>query len=272
MREPVPVELDAALKATASRRAHLGHSIYYFAEISSTNDVAARLGEGGAQEGSVVVAAAQTAGRGRLGRSWFSPPGAGLYFSTILRTPAAAPYLTLAAGVAAAAGIRTATGLPVEIKWPNDIVTPSTGTPARRRKVAGILAEGSSTQEGLQYVVLGIGINLSPAAYPRELADRASSLEAELGRPVDGWRILAEVLAVLAEELPALSAGVPTECLRRWRAFAPMSHGAHVEYDRPEGRVKGVAAGIAEDGALLVRVGGGIERVVAGEVRWPADL
>lgn len=268
MSDPLPQELVAILSETAPRRGRLGDAVVYFSQISSTNDHASVLAERGAPEGTVVIAAAQTEGRGRLGRQWYSPPGAGLYFSTVLRTASVAPYLTLAAGVAVASGIRAATALPVEIKWPNDVVTAGSHGPGRRRKLAGVLAEGSSSPEGLQYVVLGIGINLGPAAYPRELADRASSIEAELGRPVDGWRIFGEVLAALAAELPALERRDPSGCLERWRALAPSATGASVEYDRAGGRVHGVAAGIADDGALLVRVGDTMDRVLAGEVIW----
>lgn len=268
MSEPLPEELAAALSASAPRRGGLGASVTYFSEISSTNDHASRLAERGAAEGTLVIAAAQSAGRGRLGRQWYSPPGAGLYFSLVFRSPQFGPYLTLAAGVAAASGIRTATGLPVEIKWPNDVVTAGTNGLGRRRKLAGVLAEGSSSADGLQHVVLGVGINLSPAAYPRELADRASSIEAELGRPVDGWQVLVDVLAALASELPDLERGDPAGCISRWRALAPSSTGGTVEYERPGGRMSGIASGIADDGALLVRVGNAIERVVAGEVTW----
>jgi BirA family biotin operon repressor/biotin-[acetyl-CoA-carboxylase] ligase len=268
MSETLPADLTTALAATASGRRHLGETVHYFTEIASTNDYAAALADRGAAEGTIVIASAQTSGRGRLGRSWYSPPGAGLYFSIVFRTAEAAKYLTLAAGVAVAAGIRDATGLPLEIKWPNDVVTKTTNGPSPRRKVAGILAEGSSSAEGLQYVVLGIGINLSPAAYPADLADRATSVEAELGRPVDGGAILGAVLSALATELPPLAEGDGSALLERWRALAPSSRGTVIEYERAGSRVAGIASGIADDGALLVKVGGTIERIVAGEVTW----
>src|SRR5207253_921772 len=124
--------------------------------------------EDGAPDGTAVVASSQTAGRGRFGRQWYSPPGAGLYVSIVCRNAAAAPLLTLAGGVAVADGIRAATGLPVCIKWPNDVVVES-GSPARRRKLAGILAEASSGADGVQHVILGFGINLRSAAYPQAL-------------------------------------------------------------------------------------------------------
>jgi Biotin/lipoate A/B protein ligase family len=121
MPEPLPADLAAALDATRERRGPFGQSISYFAEATSTNDIAATLAAAGAPEGTTVIAGAQTAGRGRLGRTWFSPPGAGLYMSVILRSREAAPYVTLAAGVAVAEGVRAATGLPLELKWPNAV-------------------------------------------------------------------------------------------------------------------------------------------------------
>ena len=268
MPDTLPSDLADALRATGARRGRLGDPLYYFHETTSTNDVAASYAERGAAEGTTVVAAAQTSGRGRLGRSWYSPPGAGLYLSVIIRTARAAPYLTLAGGVAVAEGVRAATGLPLEIKWPNDVVTRESGGPSRRRKLAGILAEASSTGDGLQHVVLGIGINLSHASYPQEIAHRASSIETELGRAVEPGPVLAEVLAALATELDPLARGDASGLLHRWRRLAPSSIGSAVECDTPLGRASGVAGGIADDGALLVKVGNRVERVIAGEVLW----
>jgi len=267
MSEPLPADLAAALRASASRRGRFGDPLYYFSETGSTNDVAAALAERGAPEGATVVAAAQTAGRGRFGRSWFSPPGAGLYASVVCRNATAAPLLTLAGGVAVADAIRVATGLPVQIKWPNDVVVQS-GVPARRRKLAGVLAEGSSGADGLQHVILGFGINLRPAAYPPELVDRATSIEAELGRPPDGRAVLAETLVALAALFERLAAGETDPVLTRWRALAPSAQGTLVRWDTPAGARSGTAAGIADDGALLVNVAGRIERVISGELQW----
>ena len=136
--EALPEDIASELRRTAAERGRVGDPAYYFSEIGSTNDEAARLAELEAPEGTIVVASAQTAGRGRFGRTWVSPPGAGLYVSVICRDRRAAPHITLAGGVAVADGIRRATGLPVEIKWPNDIVEDAGR--GRRRKLAGILA------------------------------------------------------------------------------------------------------------------------------------
>jgi BirA family biotin operon repressor/biotin-[acetyl-CoA-carboxylase] ligase len=268
MSDPLPEDFASALRATRGRRGAIGEPIEYFNETTSTNDVAATRAEHGAPEGTTIVAAAQTAGRGRLGRTWYSPPGAGLYMSIVLRSSAAAPYLTLAGGVAVATGIHTATGLPLEIKWPNDVVTASTSGPSRRRKLAGVLAEASSSADGVQHVILGIGINLSPVAYPPELAHRATSIETELGRAVDAGPVCAEVLAALASELQPLSSGDRSGLLSRWRRLAPSTSGAAVECETSAGRVSGTAMGIADDGALLVKVGTSVERINAGEVIW----
>lgn len=259
-------ELLESLRGTAARRGVFGTRLSYFNEIGSTNDEAARLAEAGAPEGTTVVASAQTAGRGRLGRAWFSPAGAGLYVSVVIRDRRAAPLLTLAGGVAVAEGTRAATGLPVEIKWPNDIVIDA-GL-GRRRKVAGILAEASSGPDGLQYVVLGFGINLLPAAYPPEIADRATSLAAELGRPVDAGVVLSECLASLAERVTDLAMGRDADVIRRWAGLSPSATRARVACESASGPVAGTTAGIGADGALLVRVDGRIESIRSGQVTW----
>jgi BirA family transcriptional regulator, biotin operon repressor / biotin---[acetyl-CoA-carboxylase] ligase len=267
MSDPVPDEIVRALSVTAARRGSFGSPLYFFHETGSTNDIAAALAENAAPQGTTVLASSQTAGRGRFGRTWFSPPGAGLYVSIVCRDERAAPFLSLAGGVAVADGIRSATGLPVHIKWPNDIVVHDWRAVARR-KLAGILAEGTSTPDGLQYVILGFGINLGPAAYPPELADRATSIELELGRPVDGAAVLAETLAVFGERFRELASGNSISVLSRWRELAPSSRGAAVEWDTLRGPVSGISAGIDDDGALLVRVGDRTERIISGEVRW----
>jgi BirA family biotin operon repressor/biotin-[acetyl-CoA-carboxylase] ligase len=260
--------LGRPLAQSAARRAPFGDPLYFFTETGSTNDVAERLAEAGAPEGTTVVALAQTAGRGRFGRQWFSPPGAGLYASVVCRDRTAAPFVTLAGGVAVAEGIRSATGLPVHIKWPNDIVTAEDRSRGGPRKLAGILAEASTGPAGLQYVVIGFGINLRPAAYPSSIAGRASSVETELGRVPDVGAVLAETLASLASRIRTLAAGDPAPVLEAWRALSPSARGSKVEWDTPAGAVSGTSAGLAEDGALLVNVGGRIERVIAGELRW----
>lgn len=287
----VPEDFGAALAARRARLGPIASRLVYFESTSSTNDVADRLAADGAPHGTVVFAGAQESGRGRLGRTWFSPPGAGLYVSVVLRPEELWPGSSLAAlrrppsrdegvsfasavsltaGVALAEGIRAACGLEVAIKWPNDLVVD-------RRKLCGILAEASSRSGELQHVILGYGINLRAAAYPADIADRATSLETELGRDVDRAAVLAETLASLSECLRCGTPGhersdrqrVLAAVLERWRALSPSSAGAPVEVLRPGGAwAAATTAGVDDDGALLVRIGGVTERVIAGEVRW----
>jgi BirA family biotin operon repressor/biotin-[acetyl-CoA-carboxylase] ligase len=261
-------DITRALAATANTRGVFGATWEYFDEIGSTNDAALRAAERGVAEGHVFIAGAQTAGRGRLGRTWHSPPEAGLYVSTIIRRSALAPWITLAGGVAVAQGIRESTGLPVQLKWPNDVVA-VTGTAFQsRRKLAGILAEASSGADAIQYIVLGFGINLRQSALPPELEGRAGSLEGELGRPVDGGVVLAAALAALHRVTEKVTASGPAALLAEWRRLSPSAEGGRVEWDASSGTRTGVTAGIDADGALRVMTPEGLERIVSGEVRW----
>jgi BirA family transcriptional regulator, biotin operon repressor / biotin---[acetyl-CoA-carboxylase] ligase len=260
--EPIPQELASALLDAGPRLGRFLEAVEYFSTTGSTNDVALHRAASGDHEYRVVVADAQTAGRGRRGRTWFSPPGTGLYVSAIL-APARAhdanrarTLTTLAAGVAVAEGIGEASGLRTDLKWPNDVFV-------GRRKLAGILAEGAADA-----VVLGYGINVGTASFPLELADRVTSLESELGRPVDRTRVLVETLAALAARYDDLLAGRFDAILDAWRARAPGCRGARVSWTTPAGVQTGVTAGIDDQGALLVRVGERVDRVVAGELRW----
>jgi BirA family biotin operon repressor/biotin-[acetyl-CoA-carboxylase] ligase len=257
-----------ALSGGTDGRGVFGASWEYFDEIGSTNDVALRAAERGAPEGALFVAGAQTAGRGRLGRSWHSPPEAGLYVSTILRDPSLARWITLAGGVAVAQGIQAATGLPVQLKWPNDVVAVTGQAFQSRRKLAGILAEASSGADSIQYVVLGFGINLRRSAFPPELEGRAGSLEGELGRDVEGGAVLAATLAALNRVTANVRASGAANLLVEWLQLSPSAHGADIEWDAPDGARTGVSAGIDVDGALRVQTPAGVERIVSGEVRW----
>lgn len=271
MQTELPADLDQALRRGAPRLGPFGRRVVYCDEVGSTNDLAARFAAHGADEGTVIAAGSQTAGRGRRGREWFSPQGAGLYASLVLRPAWAdagdaarvAALITIASGVALAEAVRAAAGLPVELKWPNDLVI---GRPWR--KLGGILAEASTTSGRIEHVVLGFGVNIRPVRYPAALGDRATSLEAELGRSVDRGLLLVEALAALAARYADLRRGGAPALLDRWRALAPGTRGGAVEWESPGGRCRGVAEDIGDDGALLVRIGSSVERIVAGEVTW----
>jgi len=176
------------------------------------------------------------------------------------------------AGVAAAQGVRVATGLAPALKWPNDLVIEPPGERSgfsRFRKLAGILAEGSATGGVLQSVVVGIGINLTSAAYPPDVEARAASIEGELGRPIDRAAVLVEVLSALASWRRALEDGRQRELLDAWRALAPSSRGRRVRWmTAPDRAIGGITQGIDETGALLVKTDTGVERIIAGDVQW----
>lgn len=282
--ETLPPDVRDALEASRADRGAFGEPLYFYPAIGSTNDAAARLAEAGAPEGTTVVAEEQTAGRGRSGRSWFSAPGAGLYVSVIIRPDAASTVpggsfrkmgsgtefhilpseiglLTLAAGVALATAVREATGLQPNIKWPNDLL-------CGHRKLAGILAEASATGAGLDAIVVGFGINVRQVAYPADLADRATSIEAELGRPIDRGLLLARALARLSAVREALRRGETAAVLDQWRRLAPSAAGRPVSWTGTAGERRGITAGIDQDGALLVDTDGARERIIAGEVIW----
>jgi len=219
-------------------------------------------------EGLVVVADEQTSGRGRRGHTWFSPPGSGLYVSVVLapasatRDPAkATTLLTLAAGVALAEGIERAAGLRIDLKWPNDLQI-------ARRKLGGILAESSGAGERSDTVVVGYGINVRSTAFPPDLRDRATSLESELGRAIDRYDLLVETLAALSRRYEDLLAGRFDAILDAWRRRSPSSRDARVTWHTRAGPQSGVTDGIDGRGALLVRVGDGVERIVGGELTW----
>ena len=153
-------------------------------------------------------------------------------------------------------GIAAATGLAVDLKWPNDLII-------GRRKLAGILAEGIAIGSRDQVVIIGVGVNVQPAAYPPGVAARATSLEDELARGVDRGLVLSQILIALWDRLAMLDQR-PGDILQAWRAASPNAIGTRVEW---EGK-HGTTAGIDDRGALLVRTPAGVERIIAGELHW----
>jgi len=274
-------DVAAAIGRARLRLGRLASTVLFFETIGSTNEEAVArsvsprgAGPGSAglpgerSEGLVIVADEQTSGRGRRGHTWFSPAGSGLYVSVVL-APATAridparatTLLTLAVGVALAEGIEQATGLRVDLKWPNDLQV-------SRRKLGGILAESSGGGDRSGTVVVGYGLNVLSAAFPPELRDRATSLESELGRAIDRYHLLAETLAALSQRYEDLLAGRFDAILDAWRQLAPAASGARVTWMTNVGTASGVTAGIDDLGALLVRIDERVERIVSGEITW----
>ena len=261
---PLPPDLAEVFEVESGHAD--GARLHYFPEVGSTNDIALQLAQSAAPEGTAVLADVQTTGRGRRGRTWFSPPGAGLYLSCLVGVDGATalPLVSLAAGVAAARAVIATTGLPVELKWPNDVVI---GRPWR--KLAGILCESTGVGPRPDLVVVGIGINLQAAAFPPELSNVATSVEIELGRPVERAPLVRECLTRLLAEMRRLRDGRRADVLQDWRVLARATvEGRWVRWPDRQRERRGLARGIDTDGALIVECEGRRERIIAGEVTW----
>jgi BirA family biotin operon repressor/biotin-[acetyl-CoA-carboxylase] ligase len=256
--------LDGAdIKARLATR-HIGRRVFAFGRVGSTNDVAAALARGGAPDGCLVAAEEQTRGRGRLGRTWYSPPSLGLWFSLVLR-PQLGPGISATVSLASALGVAEALearyGISAGIKWPNDVVV-------RGRKICGILTEAEFSGPRLNFIVVGIGINLLGGEndFPPDIKRVATSVEMESGAPVDRG----EALAVVAER-------IETRYLELQRlGFAPIRReilgrstllGRLVRVETGRGILEGMAADLDDAGALVVRDSSGVrQRVMAGDV------
>ena len=231
-------------------------------ELPSTNIVVIERAQAGAPDGLVVVADHQSAGRGRLDRSWESPVGTAVTFSLLLRPTTATrswPWLPLLTGYAVDRALK-ASGLEAGVKWPNDVLIGD-------KKVCGILVERIDTPEGPAAVV-GVGINVSTTA--EELpVPHATSLELELGRPVDRTDVLIEVLSAIRETYDAWEAGGDLNGMRLADSYAAacVTIGREVRVDLPDGSVlAGTASGIDPSGQLVVQSGGVAHAVSAGDV------
>jgi BirA family biotin operon repressor/biotin-[acetyl-CoA-carboxylase] ligase len=241
----------------------VGQRVVYRAEVGSTNEEARRLAEAGAPEGTLVLADHQTAGRGRLSRHWEAPPGSSLLMSLLFRPALAAHQvqrLTMIAGLALVDAVETGTGLQPALKWPNDVTLGGA-------KVAGILTEVGLTGNRIDHAVVGVGlnVNLDPGALPGDLLVPATSLSHVLGRPVARLPLLQTFLRGVEARYVALQAGhSPHE---EWaRCLATLGEAVVVSGGSTD--LEGVAEGVDADGALLLRLAdGGLERVVAGDVR-----
>jgi len=241
----------------------LGQVLHAFEVIGSTSDHAKGLAEEGAAHGEVVIAESQTAGRGRRGRSWASPPGKNAYFSAVLRPelpPGRAPELTLVASVAMCDAVRQA-GVPAGIKWPNDLLVGG-------RKIAGILTELAAEPDRIQWVVLGIGVNVNARLedFPEEVRPEVTSILLERGEPAPRALFVAACLTALEEWLDLHAEAGFAPVRQAWRERS-LTLGREVLV-RTEGReIVGTAEDIDERGALLVRAGGRVEQILAGDVK-----
>ncbi len=230
--------------------------------LESTNTEAAKQAKQGADEGICVIAQMQTAGRGRHGRSWVSKKNAGLYLSIVLRPKIEMrflPLITLMAGVAVHDSLKEF-GLQPDIKWVNDILI-------KDKKISGILAEAVETQKALA-VVLGIGINLTSRNFPDEIADKATSVETEIGKhltPDEAAESLTRYLSYFYDILNGDHGG--TKIIDHWRNRSSYFSGKNVRVTLGHELIDGVTDGLEENGALRVKtVEGSVKIIQAGDV------
>jgi BirA family biotin operon repressor/biotin-[acetyl-CoA-carboxylase] ligase len=240
-----------------------GRAVQAYRSVKSTNDLAAKSAEDGAPEGVIVTAEEQTKGRGRLGRTWHSPPKAGMYLSIILRPcfpPEDAPGLSVMTAVALADTlIKWRPGL-VQIKWPNDIWI-------NGRKTAGILTELSAERNGIHHVIVGVGINVNHQAgdFPEDLRATATSLRRELRHKVDRLDLLRLFLANLEKEYTGYRRYRLKKSLPRVRKYSALL-GREITLQSGQTRRTGTVKDIDRKGALILQTATCLETITAGEV------
>jgi len=237
----------------------LGLPLHLYRTIGSTNDRAAELAAQGAPQGTLVVADEQTAGRGRAGRRWITPPGSALAFSLVLRPQASGPSAIgplNALGALAVVDALAEVGVSAQVKWPNDVVLGG-------RKACGVLVEASWLDGSLQAVVLGIGLNVATASVPPlpALDYPATCVQAALKANVDRVDLLLGLLAAIAAWLPRLKS---PELVDAWQARLAFMH-QDVILIGPEGQVRGELLGLAPDGRARIRSTAGETLLMGGE-------
>lgn len=253
-------EIQEGLNTTVFGR----RGIVYFRETDSTNIRAKLLASHGAPEGTVVVAEEQTRGRGRRGRSWFSPSGEGIYTSIILRpsiSPHEAPGLTLMASVAVAETLLSMTSLKVNIKWPNDILI-------NGRKIAGILTEISTEMDRIDYVVIGVGVNVNTPRenLPPDIKDIATSIFMETDRPFPRIALIRAYLEWLEIYYETFKTKGFKPVLNRWKHLSDII-GRRISVDLIDRVRIGEVLNVDKEGFLILKEhGGAVERIMSGDV------
>jgi BirA family biotin operon repressor/biotin-[acetyl-CoA-carboxylase] ligase len=248
-----PESFDPAAFEQAAAAAPWVRRVICSAEMDSTNAEALRLAASGEPEGCVVIADAQTAGRGRLDRSWWSEPGRSLLTSWLVRPALPVerwPTLTLVAGLAVARALITSAGVEVRLKWPNDLLVGG-------RKLGGLLAEA----DGRGALVVGVGVNVRQTEFPPELAGLATSVALEGGRPVERAWLLAATLSGFGARM-----GAPEEALDDYRKLCD-TLGKRVRVERAGAEpLEGVARDLSASGALVIDTDGAVVEISAGDV------
>lgn len=254
----LPGEIKKNLKTKV-----LGKKVLSYRTLGSTNQLAFRLAESGVGEGALIVADEQTKGKGRMDRSWFSPPSLGLWLSLILRPeipPFKAPGLSICAGLALAQTIKTLTGLDAKIKWPNDCLI-------NGRKVGGILLELSAELDRTNFVIAGIGVNVNHLCedFPKKLSSVATSIRMEWGKEISRMSLLASFLENFESiylDFKKSGLAPKRQLIKRFSSLL----GRKVAVKFGKERIEGVAEDIDDNGSLVIRTRREKRMVRAGEV------
>ncbi|MGN0551701.1 MAG: biotin--[acetyl-CoA-carboxylase] ligase [Acutalibacteraceae bacterium] len=235
-------EIKSGLK---TRR--IGNEIIALQQVDSTNEEIKRRAKQGAPHGLVCTAEEQTIGKGRLGRTWVSPPGEGIWVSVLLRlpvSPAEVSGITLAAGLAVCKAVTNVTGLSAKIKWPNDVLIDN-------KKVCGILTEMAAELDAVDYLVCGIGINANNKSFPDDIAHKATSIYLQLGKEINRSELLRELLYLLELYTDEFAADAAAEFLEEYKSLC-VTLGRQVTVTRGGKAVQGTAADVTKSGALIV--------------------
>lgn len=240
-----------------------GKQIFLISRVNSTNDWAKQLAETGAGEGTVTLAKRQTAARGRQGRKWASPAG-GLWLSIILRPrkkASEAARLTFTASLAVAEVLCEQYDLKAETKWPNDVLV-------NGRKICGVLAEMNTTNEHVNSVVLGVGINVNfeRAILAKSLRASATSMESELGRKINLQDLFTALMRKMENTYEMFLKEGPAPLIERWKTYAGFL-GKTVVVTESHETLTGTALDVDKDGALIVLLEGGTKkRICVGDI------
>ena len=247
------------------RTTMLGRTIFHFYGVDSTNAFASRLLAHGRKvpEGAVIISESQTAGRGRLGRNWHSEREAGIYFSIVLFPkvpPSLAPLFTLGTAVAMHNAAERYTGLDIDIKWPNDLLTGG-------KKFCGILSEIQAEVDLLRNMIIGVGVNVNHEALPPDISDRATSLRIASGRIQSRLEILLEFFEEFENIYLDFERKGPRTIIDQWTSHSSFANGRRIEIHDGVRKIAGVTRGLNALGALRIeQKGGHVEEVYSGDV------
>ena len=239
----------------------IGSKLFVFDSIDSTNTCAKTLSEAGIEEGTVVFAEHQTAGRGRNGRTWLSEPQCNLLFSVVVRPQLPkeqTAFLTFYSAVSIAQAVEAVIGRSVECKWPNDLLL-------NGKKFCGILLESSFRQSTLDYSIIGIGMNVNQTAFEKEMKLRVTSLRLEEENEFDRKQLFQKILLSLDLSYSDVQSGNFQTIMKEWNSRCRM-FGKPVTVEREHDRLSGTAIGLSADGGLMIKTPDGMSTVYAGDV------